>query len=69
MAEKHFSTIQIYAGDSISSIVNECITLNFKGAKIFLHQMKNQSRWNFLSCQSLVAVACLGSADLDQKGS
>lgn len=35
MAEKHFSTIQIYTGDSISSIVNECITLDFKGTKIF----------------------------------
>lgn len=33
-----FSTIQKYTGDSISSIVNlvnECITLSFKGTKMF----------------------------------
>lgn len=30
-----FLTIQKYRGDSISSIVNECITLNFKGNKMF----------------------------------
>lgn len=39
-AEKHFSTIQKYTGDSISSIVNECICLNFKGTKTFYTRWK-----------------------------
>lgn len=39
MVVKHFTTLQKYTGDSISSTVNECITLNFKGTEKF------RSRW------------------------
>lgn len=39
MVVKHFASLQKYTGDSISSTVNECIALNFKGPKTF------RTRW------------------------
>ena len=50
----HFATLQKYTGDSTSSTVNEHITLNFKGTKMFL------TRWR----PSPVGVSCCASVQL-----
>lgn len=50
MVAKHFATLQKYTGDGISSTVNERITHNFKGTKMF------RTRWR----PNPIGISCCG---------